>query len=1103
ECLRRIAARLCALDEHDRLATAESSGVDLGTGDPSGSAQTTQVCCESSEATACGAEKADPTSCCDGKGFAGEAPSCTVDNPRATGCAADQASVCPPSPSPGLCEKACCEPAPGPETPGGCVDECCDLLDRRETGTSASSACSTHLDAAFRRFEAMIKQQLCICRKVVEQLGFCCCLLTSDGGFMESGACGEVAVPRAEGLKVEGCRGKGGMVAVGKGVCSSRSTSATQQANLVDDGCRDRSWSTECTKVACATDRGTTGDGRKCGDSCCTTADTKPATPGKSTPDPTVLAPTIDPGNNVDVEKSAALEHVVLSVAGMTCTGCGNKVRNVLEQIPGLSRPAVTFVSGTAAFELDGDAAKMDEVLGLIEKRTGFKCSRIVDGYLDLEMCDVSPDAAMGLGGREGVVSVAKIKARVHRVTYNPLVVGARDLMPLEATLAAPAADLGVSEGRMRLLHLTSYVALAAMLTIPVAVLNWAPNPISTQTRGITSLLLATAVQAIAIPEFYTPALKSLIFSKVVEMDMLVVISITAAYAYSVVAFALTTAGTQLEQEAFFETGALLITLVLFGRLIAAIARARAIRAVSLQSLQADTTLLLLPHGETREVDSRLLHFGDTVVIRPHSRIVTDGTVISGVSAVDESMLTGEAVPVTRQKGDSVIAGTLNGEGILHLRVTRLTAANSITDIAQSVAKALAAKPRVQDLADRVAAWFVPVVVGIAVVAFGVWIAVALRVRGENGGGAVGTAITYAIAVLAISCPCALGLAVPMVLVVAGGVAARAGVVIKAGDVVERGCKVTDVVFDKTGTLTKGDLCVVREEVMGEGIAREEAMGLVRGLVKDDNHPVSKAIAAHLRGGEVDATSLEQVMSVPGSGIQAGWNGHILEAGNPFWLDIQHDPTVTQLLDQGLTSFCLTIDHTPALAFGLESTLRVEAAPVLDILRQRNITPHIVSGDHARAVSAIARTLGVPPEHVASRRLPQQKKDYISALQARGHTVLFCGDGTNDAVALAQADIGVQLGTASDVAGAAADVVLLGGLKGVVTLLDVSARAYACIRFNFVWAAVYNVFAILLAGGAFVKVRVPPAYAGLGEIVSVGPVILAALSLLVGNGRRR
>jgi len=811
---------------------------------------------------------------------------------------------------------------------------------------------------------------------------------------------------------------------------------------------------------------------------------------------------TIDHGTNSDVEHDAAHEQVVLSVSGMTCTGCSTKMRNVLDAMPGLYKPKVTFVSGTAAFELDSNVAKLDELLPLIEHRTGFKCSRILEGHqhLDLQM---TPQAAKQLKSscHRGIVSVTKTKQKSYRITYNPLIVGARDLVPTGTTLAPPIADPAAAKDNKRLLQMTWYTIVAAALTIPVVVLNWAPNPVPAETRGIISLTLATCVQAIAVPEFYSQAIKSLVFSKVIEMDMLVVISITAAYAYSVVAFAISQEGVELEQEAFFETSTLLITLVLFGRLIAAIARVRAIRAVSLRSLQVDMSLLLQSDGQTTEIDSRLLHFGDVVVVPAHSRIVTDGIVVSGISAVDESMLTGEAIPVTKQHGDTVIAGAVNGESVLQVRITRLPGANSISDIAKSVEDALGAKPRVQDLADAIASWFVPVVVAIAVVVFAIWIGVALGVRRDNGGGAVGTAITYAIAVLAVSCPCALGLAVPMVLVIVGGVAARQGVVIKAADATERAFKVTDVVFDKTGTLTKGDLRVVRSELLSDKTTMDEALALAKALVKDDSHPVSRAMAAHLSETTLNTIQLGQAKSIPGSGIEAIYGDRILKAGNPFWLGMADRSVVAELLYQGMTCFCIKIDDVPVLAVGLESTIRDEAKAVINALHDRNVKTYIVSGDHARAVEAVATSLGIELSNVVSRHSPSQKKEYVSALQADGKVVLFCGDGTNDAVALAQANVGAQLGSASDVAGAVADVVLLRGLDGVLVLLDVSRRAYVRIVFNFVWSAVYNVFAILLAAGAFVKFRIPPAYAGLGEIVSVGPVILAAVSLLLRGGK--
>lgn len=526
-------------------------------------------------------------------------------------------------------------------------------------------------------------------------------------------------------------------------------------------------------------------------------------------------------------------------------------------------------------------------------------------------------------------------------------------------------------------------------------------------------------------------------------------------------------------------------------------AKVRAVSAVSLRSLQSNTAWLIEQDGTTNKIDARLLQFGDIVRIPPHSNIVTDGKVVSGESAADESMVTGESTPVRKEPGDRVVAGTVNGSGCVDVKIARLPGDNSIADIATLVENAVAAKPRIQDLADKVASRFIPAVIGISVIVFVVWIPVAVEVRNQNAGGAFGTAITYAIAVLAISCPCALGLAVPMVLVIAGGVAAKAGVIIKAADVIERGYQATDVVFDKTGTLTTGTLEVTDEHVEMEKLGDFAVTSLACSLVEDNDHPVSKAVAEHIirRNGSATRVSLTSKQSIPGAGIQAQLTNSTIKAGNPYWLQLEDHDKVKQVLAAGVTCFCVTIDGELAQIFGLRSQLREEAKAVIEHLQSRGITCHIVSGDAPRAVESVAQLLGVHPMNTVSRSSPAEKQKYVQDLQAVGKRVVFVGDGTNDAVAIAQANVGVQIGSASDVTNAVADVVLLGGLEGILTLLNISKRAFGRIRFNFIWTGVYNTLAILLAAGAFVKVRIPPGYAGLGEIVSIAPVILAAVSL--------
>jgi len=807
-----------------------------------------------------------------------------------------------------------------------------------------------------------------------------------------------------------------------------------------------------------------------------------------------------------DLERDAALEHVALIVDGMTCSGCGNKMERTLKALTGVSAVRVNFVMGHAEFSFDPNVAKVEEVIRSAARATGFHCTRMSndDQTLDILASGVAAKALTELDIL-GVNQVSVIDKKMVRLTYDPAVVGARTLAGklggVSGGLAPPRDDPSISSGRKRLYGQLIKTAVSAVLTIPVVVLAWGDGLVDAKTRAYVSIVLATLVQLLAVPDFYRPAISALVHSGTVEMDMLVVISITAAYAYSIVAFGFRMADKPLETTEFFETSTLLITLVLLGRLVAAFARIRAVAAVSLRSLQAPTAVVV-ENGKDVEIDARLLQYGDKFKIPPHTTVPTDGLVLRGSSEVDEAMLTGESIPVPKTQHDTVIAGTVNGNGTLLVQLTRLPGKNTVTDIAELVEEAANSKPRIQDIADRVASWFVPVVTSIAIVVTVIWLVVGLRVRNESPGKAFADAITYAVAVLAISCPCALGLAVPMVLVVAGGIAARGGVIIKSAEVTERARKVTDIVFDKTGTITEGDLDVLEEELFDPG--KDETLAITKELTAGNKHPVSLAVAKYVEARATTDIKLADLRVIPGSGVEAVYDGARIRAGNPVWTGTSSNPAVARLQAKGQTLLVVARDGAPIALYGLRTRLRPEAARVVTQLTSRRIAVHLVSGDQPAAVAAAAAEVGIPTAHVAAQRTPAQKRDYVAALMASGRTVLFVGDGTNDAVAVAQADVGAQLGSAasaSDVTRSAADVVLLAGLEGLPFLLDVSRTAFRRMAFNFAWSAVYNVIAILLAAGAFVNVRIPPAYAGLGEIVSVLPVILAAMTMLATKTR--
>lgn len=638
---------------------------------------------------------------------------------------------------------------------------------------------------------------------------------------------------------------------------------------------------------------------------------------------------------------------------------------------------------------------------------------------------------------------------------------------------------------------------LSAILTIPVLVMAWAPLPEREVAYSSASLALATIVQVVIAGPFYPKALKALVFSRIIEMDLLIVLSTSAAYIFSVVSFGYLIAEKSLSTGQFFETSTLLVTLIMVGRWVAALARQRAVESISIRSLQASTAIFLdKDSGMEREIDTRLLQYGDTFKVLPDTRIPTDGTVVDGSSEVDESMLTGESTPVEKYPRSLVIAGSINGPGVMTVRLNRLPSDNTINTIAAMVDEAKLSKPKLQDLADQVASYFVPVVVALTIVTFVIWVAVGMTIHGYGGSEAISQAITYAITVLIVSCPCAIGLAVPMVIVIASGVAAERGIIFKSADAIEAAFKSSHIVFDKTGTLTRGKLSVVMKDYVNV-----DKIPLLLGLIESSRHPVSVSVAAHLKDAGVMASSVPEPRSLTGKGVETTLGGRRLRAGNSRWLNLSEHELVQPMLAQGYTVFCFTIDNTLQAIYGLEDELRPDAVGTIEALQKRGVSVHVVSGDDDGAVQTLASKLSIPGDNVRSRSSPADKKDYIQTLLDTGTdrkkpVVVFCGDGTNDAVALAQATIGVHMNEGTDVAQSAADVVLMRpSLAGIPTMMNASWKSVNRIRFNFAWSFVYNTFAVLLAAGAFVNARIPPEFAGLGELVSVLPVIFAAVLL--------
>ncbi|KAL8741882.1 MAG: hypothetical protein Q9190_005561 [Brigantiaea leucoxantha] len=801
-----------------------------------------------------------------------------------------------------------------------------------------------------------------------------------------------------------------------------------------------------------------------------------------------------------DIERGLLdTEHLVLNVQGMTCSGCERKLFQALHSFSSVSNIKTSIALAQAEFDSNGET-NSDDLIRTVEKSTGFACTKMKQSAEEMDMIVPDPQSLANEKSLPvGVEDIVVISKTTIRVSFMPKLVGARDLLsdPLFslAKLAPPAPQPLVTSNRAHFRKTALSTLIAALLTIPVLVLAWAPLPKHSILYGAISLGLSTVLQVYSAGPFYTAAWKALIFMRMIEMDLLIVLSTTTAYIYSIIAYACLVVGKPLSTGQFFETSTLLVTLILVGRTVSAFARQKAVESISVESLQANVALLVDPKTQKEEeIDARLLQYRDVFKVLPETLIVTDGIVLAGETEVDESMITGEATLTTKHPKSPVVAGSLNHSGTVTVRLTRLPSENTLKTIGSMVDEAKLTKPRIQNIADQLASIFTPLILVISLLVFFVWVAVGVAIRHESAKTACVAAMTYAISTLVVSCPCAIGLAVPMVIVIAGGVGAKCGLVCQTSETLEIARKISHVVFDKTGTLTQGKLFVESEEYLTK---EHDITGAILSLASSSKHPVSIAIATHLKPSNNQSCKLDNIVTVAGKGIKASWNGRLIRGGNPYWLGLDKLPAIQDTLLLGFTVFCVIVDEEFVACYTLRDQLRPGAVETVRQLRNRSIKVSIISGDNEGAVQSVASLLDIPEHLIRYRCSPEEKQAYIKAtLAAEKGIVMFCGDGTNDAVALAQANIGMHVKGGTDIAKSAADVVLVRtSLNGILALIDLSRAFYHRVAFNFGWAFTYNTFAILLAAGAFPNARIPPQYAGLGEIVSVLPVIVIALQL--------
>lgn len=750
-------------------------------------------------------------------------------------------------------------------------------------------------------------------------------------------------------------------------------------------------------------------------------------------------------GYGAEEEESLSIRDISIPIEGMTCTACAKAVERAINKLPGIKEVNVNFATEKARVVYDSSEVRISEIKSAILKA----------GYKALEI-EAVEQADVERARREKEVSILRTKFIIAVIFAAPLL----------------------------------YIAMGHMMGLPIPeIIRPEKYPLN---FAIAQLLLTIPIIAVGY-RFYTVGFSKL-FRFEPNMDSLIAVGTSAAFLYGIYAiFQIIRGNTDYAMNLYFESAGVIIALILLGKYLEAIAKGKSSEAIRKLAGLSPKTAIVIQDGKEIVIPIEEVEVGDILLVKPGDRIPVDGVVVEGRTSVDESMLTGESIPVEKYPGSKVVGASINKNGTIKFKATKVGKDTVLAQIIKLVEEAQGSKAPIAKMADIISGYFVPIVIAIAVIA-----AVAWALSGQS---AV-FSLTIFISVLVIACPCALGLATPTAIMVGTGKGAEHGVLIKGGEALETAHKLDTVIFDKTGTITEGKPKVTDIITRGD-ISEEELLRLSASAEVGSEHPLGEAIVSSARERNMELVKVDSFEAIPGHGIEVLLEGKKMLLGNKKLMDDRNIEIALQeesnrLASEGKTPMFVAIDGKLEGIIAVADVIKPSSKQAIETLHKMGIEVVMITGDNKRTAEAIARQVGI--DRVLAEVLPQDKANEVKKLQAEGKKVAMVGDGINDAPALVQADIGIAIGSGTDVAMESADIVLMrSDLMDVPTAIQLSKATIKTIKENLFWAFAYNSAGIPIAAGVLYLFGGPL----LNPMIAAGAMAFSSVSVLLNALRLR